>query len=130
MDDYHEVNEIEVFLAEEESDDEYASADEFLSSDEAMFSRDDSVMTECVEEGQNVIVPCFGAPSHFEVRYHGKQAITPLVISLRVLSPTSHIRLYRGNVRHGNSSIQFFLHLISGADMRFFLSTSRAFRVK
>src|ERR1051325_12132065 len=31
-------------------------------------------------------------------------------------------------VRHGNSSIQFFLHLISGADRRFFLSSSRAVR--
>src|ERR1051325_1483342 len=32
------------------------------------------------------------------------------------------------NVRHGNSSIKFFLHLISGADRRFFLSSSMAFR--
>jgi hypothetical protein len=32
------------------------------------------------------------------------------------------------NVRHEDSSIKFFLHLISGADMRFFLSSSRAFR--
>ena len=38
--DYHEVNEIEVCLAEEESDNEYASTDEFFSLDEDMFSRD------------------------------------------------------------------------------------------
>ena len=37
-------------------------------------------MTDCIEEGVNVIVPCFGAPSHFEVEYHSKPAITPLVI--------------------------------------------------
>ena len=39
-------------------------------------------MTDCVEEGVNGIVPCFGAPTHFEVEYHSKSAITPLVISL------------------------------------------------
>ena len=44
-------------------------------------------MTECVEEGVNVIVPCFGAPTHFEVEYHRKPAITPLVISLPGLVP-------------------------------------------
>ena len=38
-------------------------------------------MTDCVEEGVNAIVPCFGAPAHLEVEYHGKPAITPLVIS-------------------------------------------------
>src|ERR1044072_2926132 len=32
------------------------------------------------------------------------------------------------NVRHGDSSIKFFLHLISGAGRRFFLSSSRAIR--
>ena len=53
---------------DEEESDEYASADEFFSSDEDIFSRDNSVMTECVEEGVNVIVPCFGAPTHFEVK--------------------------------------------------------------
>ena len=37
MDDYHEVNEIEVCLAEEESDDEYASAGECFSSKEDFF---------------------------------------------------------------------------------------------
>ena len=74
-------------MAEEESDDEYASTDEFFSSDEDMFSRDDSVLTECVKEGVNVIVPCFGAPTHFEVEYHGKPAITPLVISFPCLVP-------------------------------------------
>ena len=36
-DDYHEVDMIEVCLAEEESDDEYASADEFFYSDEDCF---------------------------------------------------------------------------------------------
>ena len=81
-DDYHEVNKIEVCLSEEESNDEYASADEFFSLDEDMFSRDDSIMTDYVKEGVNVIVPCFGAPSHFEVEYHNKSTITPLVISL------------------------------------------------
>ena len=81
-DDYYEVNKIEVCLDEEESDDEYASADEFFSSDEDMFSRDDSVMTDCFEEGVNVIVPCFGAPAHFKVEYHSKPTITPFVISL------------------------------------------------
>ena len=63
-------------------DDEYASADEFFSSDEDLFSIDDSAMTECVKEGVNFIVPCFGTPTHFEVEYHSKPAITPLVISL------------------------------------------------
>ena len=72
---------VEVCLAEEESDEEYASADEYLSSDEDLFSRDDSTMTECVEKRVNVIVPCFGAPTHFKVEYHSKSAITPLVIS-------------------------------------------------
>ena len=80
MDDYHEVDMIEVCLAEEESDSEYASADEYFSSNEDFFSRDDSAMTEYVEEGVNVIVPCFGAPTPFEVEYHGKPGITPLVI--------------------------------------------------
>ena len=79
-DDY--VNMVEVCLDETASDDEYASADDFFSSDEDMFFRYDSVMTECVEEGVNVIVPCFGNPTPFEVEYHGKPAITPLVISL------------------------------------------------
>ena len=63
--DYDEVDMIEVCMAEEESDDEYASAYEFFSSDEDLFSRDDSVITDCVKEGVNVIVPCFGAPTHF-----------------------------------------------------------------
>ena len=80
-DDYHEVDMIEVFLVEEESNDEYASTDEYFSSDEDLFSRDDSIMTDYVKEGINVIVPLFGAPSHFEVEYHSKPAITPLVIS-------------------------------------------------
>ena len=61
-DGYNEVDMIEFCLAEEESDDEYASADEFFSSYEDLFSRDDSVMTDCVEDGVNVIVPFFGAP--------------------------------------------------------------------
>ena len=30
----------------------------------------------------NVIVPCFGAPTHLEVEYHSKPVFTPLVISL------------------------------------------------
>ena len=34
------------------------------------------------EEGVNVIVPCFGSPTPFEVEYHSKPAIAPLVISL------------------------------------------------
>ena len=36
-DDYHEVDVIEVHLAEEETDDEYTSADEYFSSDEDFF---------------------------------------------------------------------------------------------
>ena len=79
---YYEVDVIEFCLAEEESDDEYGSADEFFSSDEDMFSRDDSIMTDYVEEGVNVIVPCFDALAHFKVEYHSKPAITPLVIIL------------------------------------------------
>ena len=39
-------------------------------------------MTDYVEEGVNVIMPYFGAPAHFEVEYHSKPVITPLVISL------------------------------------------------
>ena len=89
MDDYHEVDMIESCLAEEESDDEYASVDEFFSSDEDLFSRDDSIMTDCVEEGVNVTVPCFGAPVHFEVEYYSKPAVTPLVISFPGPVPTS-----------------------------------------
>ena len=37
---------------------------------------------DCVEEGVNIIVPCFGAPAHLEVKYHSKLVVTPLVISL------------------------------------------------
>ena len=69
-------------MAEEDSDDEYASADEYFSSDEDLFFRDDSIMSDCVEEGVNIIVPCFGEPAHFEVEYYSKPAVTPLVISL------------------------------------------------
>ena len=47
-DDY--VNMVEVCSDETASDDEYASADEFFSSYEDVFSRNDSVMTEYVEE--------------------------------------------------------------------------------
>ena len=36
-DDYHEVDMIEVYLVEEESDDEYAFVDEYFSSDEDFF---------------------------------------------------------------------------------------------
>ena len=39
-------------------------------------------MTGCVKEGVNVIVPCFGAPAHFEVEYNSKPVVNPLVISL------------------------------------------------
>ena len=81
-DDYHEVDMVEVCLTEEESDEEYASTDEYFSSEEDFFSRNDLLMTYCVEEGVNVIVSCFGAPTHFEVEYHSKLTITPLVISL------------------------------------------------
>ena len=49
-DDYHEVDVIEFCLAEEESNNEYASADEYFSSDEDLFSRDDSIMIDYVEE--------------------------------------------------------------------------------
>ena len=59
-DDYHEVYLIEVCLTKEVSDEEYASANEYFSSDEDLFSRNDSIMTDYVEEGVNVIVPCFG----------------------------------------------------------------------
>ena len=81
-DDYHEVDMVEVCLMEEESKEEYTSADEYFSSDEDLFSINDLSMTDYVEEGLNVIVPCFGAPVHFEVEYHSKPAVTPLVISL------------------------------------------------
>ena len=80
-DDYHEVDMVVVCLTEEGSDEEYASADEYLPSDEDLFSRNDLLMTDCVEEGVNIIVPCFGTPAHFEVEYHSKPAVTPLVIS-------------------------------------------------
>ena len=62
-DDYHEVDMVEVCLSEEESDEEYASANEYFSSDEDLFSRNDLLITDCVEEGVNLIVPCFGAPA-------------------------------------------------------------------
>ena len=54
---------------EEESEEKYASADEYFSSDEDLFARNDFVMPGCVEEGVNVIVPCFGSPAHLEVEY-------------------------------------------------------------
>ena len=44
-------------------------------------------MTDYVGKGVNVIMPYFGAPAHFEVEYHRKPAITPLVISLPGLVP-------------------------------------------
>ena len=47
-----------------------------------IFSRNDSIMTDCIEEGVNVIVPCFRAPAHLEVEYYSKPVVTPLVISL------------------------------------------------
>ena len=67
-DNYHEVDMVEVCLMEEESEEEYASAN--------------VLRADCVEEGVNVIVPCFGAPAHLEVEYHSKLAVTPFVISL------------------------------------------------
>ena len=74
-------------MAEEESKDEYASADEYFSSDEDLFSINDSIMTDYVKEGVNIIVPCFGAPAHLEVEYYSKPVVTPLVISLSGLIP-------------------------------------------
>ena len=50
-DDYHEVGMVEVYLTEEESEEEYASTDEYFSSDEDLFSRNDLLMIDCVEEG-------------------------------------------------------------------------------
>ena len=73
---------VEVCLVEDESNEEYASADEYFSLDEDWFSRNDSMMTDYVEEGVNLILPCFGAPSYLEVEYYSKPAIAPLVISL------------------------------------------------
>ena len=61
--DYHEVDMVEVCLTEEESEEEYASTYEYFSSDEDLFSRNDLLITYCVEEGVNVIVPYFGAPA-------------------------------------------------------------------
>ena len=63
IDNYYEVNEIEV---EEESDDddEDGFADEFFSSDEHLFYGDDSLMT---EKGVNVIVSCFNDSSPVEI---------------------------------------------------------------
>ena len=80
-DDYHEVDMVEVYLTEEGSDEEYASEDECFSSDVDLFSRNESIIADYVEEGVNVIVPCFGAPAHLEVEYYSK-SLTPLVISL------------------------------------------------
>ena len=80
-DDYHEVDMVEVCLAKDESDEEYASTDEYFSLDEDLFSINDSIMIDYVE-GVNIIVPCFGAPSHFEIEYYSKPVVTPLVISL------------------------------------------------
>ena len=76
-DDYHEVNMIEVCLAEDESDDEYASANEFFSSHEDMFSRGDSLMSKFSEEGVNVIVPCFNDSDPVEIEYCSKLVIFP-----------------------------------------------------
>ena len=81
-DDYHEVDMVEVCLTKKGSDEEYASADECFSSYEDLFSRNDSIMIDCVEEGVNVIVPYFGAPAHLEFEYYSKPYVTPLVISL------------------------------------------------
>ena len=39
-------------------------------------------MIDYVEEGVKIIVPCFGAPAHFEVEYHSNPVVTLLVISL------------------------------------------------
>ena len=63
-----------------------------------MFSRNNSIMTDYVEEEVNVIVPCFGAPTHFEVEYHSKPAITPLVISLSGPVPYKSERMYPTNI--------------------------------
>ena len=66
-DDYHEFNMIEVCLADDESDDEYASAEELFSSDEDMFSKGDSLMSKFSEQGVNVIVPCFNDSASVEI---------------------------------------------------------------
>ena len=76
IDFYHEIDMVEVCLMEEESEEEYASADEYFSSDEDLFSGNDLLRDDCVEEGVNVIVPCFSAPAHLEVEYHNKPAVT------------------------------------------------------
>ena len=81
-DDYHEIDMVEVCLMEEESEEKYASVDEYFSSDEDLFAENDFLMPDCVEEGVNVIVPCFDAPAHLEVEYYSKPDVTPLVISL------------------------------------------------
>ncbi|CAI8617493.1 unnamed protein product [Vicia faba] len=81
-DDYHEIDMVEVCLMGEESEEEYASADEYFSSDVDLFTGYGLLRADCVEEGVNVIVRCFGAPAHLEVEYHSKPAVTPLVISL------------------------------------------------
>ena len=47
-----------------------------------MFVEIDLLSTNYVEEGVNVIVPYFGAPTHLEVEYHRKPVVTPLLISL------------------------------------------------
>ena len=62
-------------------------ADEYFSSDEDLFVGNGLLRADCVEEGVNFIVPCFGAPAHLEGEYHSKPAVIPLVIILPGLVP-------------------------------------------
>ena len=75
-DDYHKIDMVEVCLMGEESEEEYASVNEYFSSDKDLLAENGLLRVDCVEEGVNVIVPCFGAPAHLEVEYHNKPAVT------------------------------------------------------
>ena len=69
-------------MAEEESNDEYASADEFFSSDEDMFSNGDSLIPKFSEEGVNIVMPCFNDSTPVEIKYCSKSVVAPVVICL------------------------------------------------
>ena len=51
IDDYHEIDIVEVCLMKEESEEEYASADEYFSSDKDLFAGNEFLMADCVEKG-------------------------------------------------------------------------------
>ena len=68
---------------------------EFFSSDEDMFSRGDFLMSKFLEEGVNVIVPCFNDSIPVEIEYCSKPIVAPVVIFFPGLFLKSQIKLFR-----------------------------------